>query len=708
MENIISELNAIQVEVKKIHRQFTQITLKRRTKAVIEEKLNNLDKLHSEYKKLTEEINLQKETEINKALNELRKTYYNTYNTIFNYSHDSNDNGIAYLKNVVLQHLGTTLDENEFDELQKAYLNESYGEKTDAEGVVELLENLLSYYSKSKAKLHEENEQLLQHINLLRQLNDSIQTDSENQDTETNELEERFKQLEIEKNKLVEKLKKLELQKENDSDLGTTHRDTEKALLILLQENKTTYEKALAILQAENTTLRKQISELGRKSHIKLNKIEIKMTNLEGISKQVNNIVPIFMGSRSQDVISDLNIFLYTSKMLHDTLTVEGQKILLEYLITRCRGDAYELLIKIKIEKLEDIETALKNKYYPIKDYRDFKDDLTKCSQRIGETLTEYSDRLKTTLWGCISCVESKFGNKHDVLRKTLEMEAVDIFVSGITNDSVRRYLLTIKCDGLEKTIEEAIYFERADSRYQKQASSVQIHHVAQAQDQQDVTQLLQLLNSRYTEQASEQLLGGPESSDRQLIYAVRTWMSNKSRPGNAYQQTRGNTNGFQNPQMPIQVNGVSCDFCKKSGHTEDVCMRKHGICFKCRQGKHFSRDCPNTSTGQQQPQQSAQYWQQNQQQYQQQFQQPYQQQYQQPYQQQYQQPYQQPHQQQQQQGSQNWPQQQRSGQISSVSCLFCRRRGHEVSQCDFKKQWDDLNGNTPVASSSNQMHQEN
>ncbi|KAK3023843.1 hypothetical protein RJ639_044969 [Escallonia herrerae] len=45
--------------------------------------------------------------------------------------------------------------------------------------------------------------------------------------------------------------------------------------------------------------------------------------------------------------------------------------------------------------------------------------------------------------------------------------------------------------------------------------------------------------------------------------------------------------------QQPVQAVNRYCTFCGMTGHTEEVCRKRKGICFACGTQGHQMRDCP-------------------------------------------------------------------------------------------------------------------
>lgn len=83
-------------------------------------------------------------------------------------------------------------------------------------------------------------------------------------------------------------------------------------------ENDSLYIKEIKKIKIENRRLEAYITKLKLES-IKNNTTEIKMADLAEIAKRVNNIIPIFTGNETGNIIGDLNIFLDTSKMVNDS-----------------------------------------------------------------------------------------------------------------------------------------------------------------------------------------------------------------------------------------------------------------------------------------------------------------------------------------------------------------------------------------------------
>lgn len=678
--NIISQLDKIRDDIRIIHRNFTKTGVLKRTQKLVTKKLSELDSLHTAYKKLEQEIDVENNINEREALNSVRKTYYTTYNNISGYL--QTESSLSHLKDVLLQHLEETLETEEFEKLENICLNESIVGQTEEENFFILLESVLNYYTKEKTILVDENEQLRQHITSLKKLNNVIQTGSENHDTEIFELEEKLKLIENQKQKLQEKIRALESQ-ETSPDISQNQEESSAALIELLEANQELYKKELNRLKVENQELKNQINYL-QQQIIKKAKTVYNMSNpLQEISKQVNGVIPIFTGEKSRHFITELNVFLDTCRMVHDSLDENGQKIFLQYITTRCRGDAYDLVTRREFKKFSEFTQILKDAYLPIKSVRDFKEELHRCTQRPGETLTEFGDRLRRVLWDCIRCIEGKYKENTSAFVTEIEIEAIDVFRAGIDNQSVRHYLLTIKSEKLESIIKEAIYFENVDNRYKKK-NETETHAMAIIENdphyqeqwigfaRQNQPHPINRNNYQFNQQQTapsqwyppqpfvnqKRFISQPRSGSNRIQehnrpqdvyppnntqhqnlntkilsnmqpinipnYNYQPNMPTAERQTYMYQPNSGGI-GFQGGQTP---NRVRCEYCGLNGHNSNECRRRRHVCNKCGQTGHFVLDCTSLpSTNNLQP-------------------------------------------------------------ISS--CLFCGRINHSILECEFKKKWED------------------
>lgn len=47
-----------------------------------------------------------------------------------------------------------------------------------------------------------------------------------------------------------------------------------------------------------------------------------------------------------------------------------------------------------------------------------------------------------------------------------------------------------------------------------------------------------------------------------------------------------------------LQGGKLTCDYCKRVGHTDDQCYRRNPTCYACGKAGHIRKDCPNSKSG--------------------------------------------------------------------------------------------------------------
>lgn len=470
MENSLAKQKQILSEINKIVINFRKCNKTRKTAQYKQSRLEKLESIKNEYENIYSSLAPHRDQEplIEITQKEIIDTYKNALEIINNYTLpliSQADLTFEELINTILSHLQHNLSTKEFEDIQD--LVDSYDEDDSRSELYQnLLENVLAYHTQRENSLIQENTELVQQIATLKKLTKKLQEESDTVDLEVGEQIILIEDLQKERNRLHKKINQLErdrtinqqdfnqeeineklIDKENDLTEQEKQIDALKKLLSTTQD---IHNRAISILQEENKKLKNFIIKLTKKQ-------SVMAETLHDVTKQVNAVVPVFTGENNKHLVTEVNVFLNTCRMVYDSLTTApGRDIFLKYIATRCRGDAYDLINRQKFENLDELAKILTDNYLPLKTVGDFKEELHRCSQRPGETLTEYGFRLKRVLWECIKCVEEKYKDGNDACIKELEIEAIDVFRAGIINMSVRHYLLTIKSDKLEKVIEEA------------------------------------------------------------------------------------------------------------------------------------------------------------------------------------------------------------------------------------------------------------
>lgn len=478
MENYISQQKKILTEIKKIAINFKKTNKINKTRRYGEGRIEKLASLKAEFECTHEKIlpYAINNEEIKSIYDELIKNYTETLELIQNFKYPETfktEVEFGFLTDIILAHFGSHLNQQEYGEILELIDSFDPQETTAAELFKNLLENVLTYYKHKEESLIQENGVLISKVEAQKLITQDLLISSEDLDKEIQSQHQLIKNLQEKKITLYKRIENLEanFEEANSEHLKKGLQDKESEikerderlfeLKEILEQTRTLHKQTIDTLERENRELKRIIVDL------KLRQTGKMAETLHEISKQVNTVVPIFTGEKGRHLVTELNIFLSTCKMVHDGLnTNEGKTIFLKYVSTRCRGDAYDLITRRKCDDFREFSTILTDAYLPLKSVRDFKEELHRCTQRPGETLTEYTERFKRVVWDCIKCIEDKYKDNNQAYKKEMEIEAIDVFRAGLNNKSVRQYLLSNKSENLEEVIKEAIYFERVDNRY--------------------------------------------------------------------------------------------------------------------------------------------------------------------------------------------------------------------------------------------------
>lgn len=684
MEINIAEQQKILTEIKNITKNYRKSSRINNTPRYRQSRLEILSNHKDNFERIHGKLipHIKQNESIQTLYNELNKKYAEIVNLINQYNTTTHtETQVDALIDILLKHLKGNLNPDEYENIQGLVESFESEDTTGVELYESLLDNTLTYYAKREENLIQENTTLKTTLEAQKLLTNKLISESDNSDIESRIQTQLLEKLQKEKTDLYKKIKnlKIKLNENTDEQLIKKLTDNESSiqkknsqitdLELLLEKTKTLHKQSIQILQADNTQLLKNIIELKQKT--------FKMSEtLQDISKQVNSVIPIFTGEKNSHLITELNIFLDTCKIVHDSLSAGGQGTFMKYIPTRCRGDAYDLITRRNFTNFIEFSKVLTDTYLPLKSVRDFKEELHRCSQRPGETLTEYGDRLKRVLWDCIRCIEGKYRDNNSAFLKEIEIEAIDVFRAGINNQSVRHYLLTIKSENLEEVIKEAIYFERVDNRYKitdKNTLESTISHIGQqpylqgqhcncpqqhqsfihSNDHQQEPQNIQTMRfePRQTHNygIAKTTTYGLANSTLQFNPNIRQEVGHQNdqkrwsmRQGSFQNTNRNNnTNGNffrsridHSQDYPAYKNlsnwrTAKCGYCGISGHMLEECRRRQNMCNLCGKTGHFVSDCSQ------------------------------------------------------------------SGKINENTntntniCGFCGRNGHDMAQCEFKKQWE-------------------
>ncbi|KAL4127031.1 hypothetical protein QTP88_011229 [Uroleucon formosanum] len=169
--------------------------------------------------------------------------------------------------------------------------------------------------------------------------------------------------------------------------------------------------------------------------------------------EHVTRMVPEFSGGIDEKLI----FFINACELVAEITPVANRDIMLRTILTRIRGQAYEVIRYEEITSWEMLKTLLKNTYNKPINAAYLQIELFSAKQRYKESLIEYATRIRN-LVQAVSEGSTQGKSTSDALavKTNIREQALLVFLEGI-NDKIKVMVISKNPSTLEQAIQIAI-----------------------------------------------------------------------------------------------------------------------------------------------------------------------------------------------------------------------------------------------------------
>jgi len=275
--------------------------------------------------------------------------------------------------------------------------------------------------------------------------------------------------------------------------------------------------------------------------------------------EHVTRMVPEFNGGIDEKLI----FFLNACELVAEITPVANQDIMLRTILTKIRGQAYEVIRYEEITSWGMLKTLLKNTYDKPINAAYLQIELFSAKQRYKETLIEYATRIRN-LVQAVSEGSTQGKSTSDALavKTNIREQALLVFLEGI-NDRIKIMVKSKNPSTLEQAIQLAIIEDKNITPREVKTNNY--------------------FNNKVKGEAQKYNKGNCHICGKYGHYA-RDCRFKKGSPRN---EGKPSTNRFTANAYLI------CTYCSKKGHTIDKCFKKKN---KDRRDKGESSNSGNES----------------------------------------------------------------------------------------------------------------
>lgn len=265
--------------------------------------------------------------------------------------------------------------------------------------------------------------------------------------------------------------------------------------------------------------------------------------------EHVMRIVPEFSGGLNEK----LEFFINACELVVDITPIANVDIMLRTILTKLKGQAYEVIRYEQINGWVTLKQILKNTYDKPKNAAHLQIELFSAKQRHKETLIEFVNRMRN-LVQAVSEGNAQGKSKSDALavQTNIREQALLVFLEGIS-DKIKLMVKSKNPSTLEQAIQIAIIEDKNVT-----PSEMKTHN-----------------NNNYNNNTNNYFRNkgviqkynkGNCHNCGKYGHYVRDCRSNKS-------NTKREETNYVN--KPIQRTFMICAYCSKKGHSIDKCYKK-------------------------------------------------------------------------------------------------------------------------------------
>lgn len=257
--------------------------------------------------------------------------------------------------------------------------------------------------------------------------------------------------------------------------------------------------------------------------------------------EHVTRMVPEFSGGIDEKLI----FFINACELVAEITPIANKDIMLRSILTKIKGQAYEVISYEEITSWEMLKTLLKNTYDKPINAAYLQIELFSAKQRNKESLIEYATRIRN-LVQAVSESNTQRKSTSDALavKTNIREQALLVFLEGI-NDKIKVMVKSKNPSTLEQAIQIAIIEDKNIT-----PSEVKNNH----------------FNNKAKGEAQKYNKGNCHVCGKYGHYA-RDCRFKKTNPKNEY--------GKPSTNKPTANTYLICTYCSKKGHTIDKCFKK-------------------------------------------------------------------------------------------------------------------------------------
>lgn len=255
--------------------------------------------------------------------------------------------------------------------------------------------------------------------------------------------------------------------------------------------------------------------------------------------EHVTRMVPEFSGGIDEKLI----FFINACELVAEITPIANKDIMLRSILTKIKGQAYEVISYEEITSWEMLKTLLKNTYDKPINAAYLQIELFSAKQRNKESLIEYATRIRN-LVQAVSESNTQRKSTSDALavKTNIREQALLVFLEGI-NDKIKVTVKSKNPSTLEQAIQIAIIEDKNIT-----PSEVKNNH----------------FNNKAKGEVQKYNKGNCHVCGKYGHYA-RDCRSKKTK----------NEYGKPSTNKPIANTYLICTYCSKKGHTIDKCFKK-------------------------------------------------------------------------------------------------------------------------------------